>query len=1150
MFGCTLALLFACLQMLSAQKLPSTLLWRISGNGFQKPSYLFGTLHLTDERIFNLGDSVYHAIEKADGFAMEIDPEQFTPFVIDEARKKAMETIRLKDMMQKDEYKKYGKILAKKLGKNADEITTADILHEKNKWIQESYSTGKMQSFLDVYLFDIARRQGKWTGGVEDLEDQENLFDLVDKSDIQDVAMSDDAQNAAATKSMTAFLIKTYIDNNLNAIDSFSNAGDSTFKDALLVKRNKKMALRMDSLGKERSMVFAVGAAHLPGEEGLIALLKEKGFTVEPVFSSRKIKAADYKVAEVEQPWYDIKDESGYYTVQMPGKAGNLNLYAILNMKMYFDVFKSTIYMTTALQTPYTQKMADSVFNGVISYYFNTNKYSDGKPITINNIPGREFVSSKNNYSHGYFLFKDGMMYMAIAVSMKKDTSGVAFINKFLHSFTIHTASDGNEEFGYVNNMKAYKLNVPGTPKSGGEMLDSDKDTSVNMDLNISTDPVSGSYYFFGTNDAASGFYITNDSVTLSNIRASQRSRFTTLTVDSMYFKNGHRALEIGGKMKDAQLTLDAHYEFRGNRWYVLVAMYDSAKGKAAAQKFMNSFQPINYINGNWKTNVSDDGLFSTWSPENFRYIMNPDDGDTTFSYESYDSSRADSYSIYIQHFNNYYWQESDSAFWQNIIENYKDLQDGDSALYIKPISNDKVSGYEFAFRSPGSHNIKRLRKLLNDGKIYSLVTIQDSAEINNANTNKFFESFRFNKVLPSDGLFISKAGVLLNDLVSEDSATKASAANYLDEAPFTKNDLPLLHQAVLKTYIDKDEEDDYDVAREDIRRIITRLKDSSSYLFAKTHYNEADDETKNVLLDIMVTFETAAHFDEIKTLLLQNPPHITPSYTFTNILLDTLQLTAPIFKDLQPLIKDTAMAPVIVRVANKLLDSSLVDKSFLENYRQDILKFATQQYLLAQSDEDSYSAANYALINLLGKMNNVESNAILQQWSLLNNNYLQLSALEKLLENNQPVDSKAVKALAADKSQRTDLYDALKSYKKEKLFPAHYLSQKSFAESLVYVASSDDEYPDTMVYLSNKVLKFQGKQARFYFYKVGFGEDGDTTDYLACAGPFNVNEKDATVKNAEADVYYDDEYDEDTKDELTEALITQMEDWYEAEEK
>ena len=115
-----LVLCLAGLQIASAQKLPSTTLWRITGNGLQKPSYLFGTMHLTDERIFNIGDSVYNAIEKTDGFATEIDPEQFTPFVIDATKKSAMEAIRLKDMMQKSEFKKYGKILAKKLGKNED----------------------------------------------------------------------------------------------------------------------------------------------------------------------------------------------------------------------------------------------------------------------------------------------------------------------------------------------------------------------------------------------------------------------------------------------------------------------------------------------------------------------------------------------------------------------------------------------------------------------------------------------------------------------------------------------------------------------------------------------------------------------------------------------------------------------------------------------------------------------------------------------------------------------------------------------------------------------------------------------------------------------------------------------------------------------
>ena len=45
-------------------KLSNTLLWRISGNGLTRPSYLFGTMHLTDKRIFYFGDSLYKALNK------------------------------------------------------------------------------------------------------------------------------------------------------------------------------------------------------------------------------------------------------------------------------------------------------------------------------------------------------------------------------------------------------------------------------------------------------------------------------------------------------------------------------------------------------------------------------------------------------------------------------------------------------------------------------------------------------------------------------------------------------------------------------------------------------------------------------------------------------------------------------------------------------------------------------------------------------------------------------------------------------------------------------------------------------------------------------------------------------------------------------
>ena len=55
------------------KKWPNTLLWRISGNGLSKPSYLYGTMHLQDKRLFNFSDSTYAAIEKTEGLALEVN---------------------------------------------------------------------------------------------------------------------------------------------------------------------------------------------------------------------------------------------------------------------------------------------------------------------------------------------------------------------------------------------------------------------------------------------------------------------------------------------------------------------------------------------------------------------------------------------------------------------------------------------------------------------------------------------------------------------------------------------------------------------------------------------------------------------------------------------------------------------------------------------------------------------------------------------------------------------------------------------------------------------------------------------------------------------------------------------------------------------
>src|SRR3954466_16312730 len=66
-----------------------SLLWEITGNGLSKPSYLFGTMHVSSKMVFHLSDSFYIAIKNADVVALETDmgtwQEDFSRYDMDGA---------------------------------------------------------------------------------------------------------------------------------------------------------------------------------------------------------------------------------------------------------------------------------------------------------------------------------------------------------------------------------------------------------------------------------------------------------------------------------------------------------------------------------------------------------------------------------------------------------------------------------------------------------------------------------------------------------------------------------------------------------------------------------------------------------------------------------------------------------------------------------------------------------------------------------------------------------------------------------------------------------------------------------------------------------------------------------------------------------
>ena len=160
-----MALVCLPLLMFAQKNYPKTLLWRISGKGISQPSYLFGTMHLNDQRLFNFGDSVYSAIQRTAGLAIEVSPDELCAYFVNQLFDELENSKKLDQILNDKEYKEFSSALSKKFDKPAEDITASDIVKEKNKWMQDLMEKGEMPTFVDAYLYNLARRQGKWLPG-------------------------------------------------------------------------------------------------------------------------------------------------------------------------------------------------------------------------------------------------------------------------------------------------------------------------------------------------------------------------------------------------------------------------------------------------------------------------------------------------------------------------------------------------------------------------------------------------------------------------------------------------------------------------------------------------------------------------------------------------------------------------------------------------------------------------------------------------------------------------------------------------------------------------------------------------------------------------------------------------------------------------
>ena len=255
--------------------------------------YILGSLHALAEEYYPLTRSFTYSYYNSQKIIFEVDPEiLFSTTPKPEIEKQSMfgNGMTLKKALTP---KTYG-LLNKKLRTMG--INPKDV--EKYKiWKMYMLVGSTLDSAKDFrpdlgierYFYQKAKDAGKATGGLETLQDQLNIFNKLSLKD-QEALLLEVLQDGKAQEKRFVQMVKSWHQGNLDGMERFVETFKAypKFYEAILVNRNQNWVPQIEKFLEDTQNYFViVGVAHLAGEDGLIALLQNRGYTLERVSFAR-----------------------------------------------------------------------------------------------------------------------------------------------------------------------------------------------------------------------------------------------------------------------------------------------------------------------------------------------------------------------------------------------------------------------------------------------------------------------------------------------------------------------------------------------------------------------------------------------------------------------------------------------------------------------------------------------------------------------------------------------------------------------------------------------------------------------------------------------------------------------------------------------
>lgn len=275
----------------------NSLLWEITGNGLEKPSYLFGTIHIIGEEDYFWTDIMEEKFQASELLVLEIDMENPMAMMMSMMKDMMMKDgMTLKKLLTEEEYKQVDEYFTAKMGMSVSmfnrfkPIFTSMIISQMGAGDAEGKPSAMGMEGSKSYEMELIEKAKKReveveVEGLETAEYQISMFDSIPYTEQAVMLMQAVNGEGDSSEDMMEEMVELYKKQDLEGlykiISGSEDLGD--YEDLLLVTRNKNWIPKIKEFSKEQPTFIAVGAGHLPGENGVINLLKEEGYTLKPL---------------------------------------------------------------------------------------------------------------------------------------------------------------------------------------------------------------------------------------------------------------------------------------------------------------------------------------------------------------------------------------------------------------------------------------------------------------------------------------------------------------------------------------------------------------------------------------------------------------------------------------------------------------------------------------------------------------------------------------------------------------------------------------------------------------------------------------------------------------------------------------------------